>query len=154
MVVRRVLAQAVGISTAGSQQPAWQLRTFVSSSRLAADYDINSRSKPHVNVGTIGHVDHGKTTLTAAITKVCMHDSSTGCDPCACLHQPWSRHNHAQQHWMASAQVLAETGGSTKAIAFDQIDKVRARGCKGILSLSSWMLLRINARACLPITGT
>jgi elongation factor Tu len=29
-----------------------------------------SRSKPHVNVGTIGHVDHGKTTLTAALTKV------------------------------------------------------------------------------------
>jgi len=28
------------------------------------------RSKPHVNVGTIGHVDHGKTTLTAAITRV------------------------------------------------------------------------------------
>jgi len=31
--------------------------------------DIFERSKPHVNVGTIGHVDHGKTTLTAAITK-------------------------------------------------------------------------------------
>jgi len=29
------------------------------------------RTKPHVNVGTIGHVDHGKNTLTAAITK-CM----------------------------------------------------------------------------------
>jgi len=29
-----------------------------------------NRTKPHVNVGTIGHVDHGKTTLTAAITKV------------------------------------------------------------------------------------
>ena len=29
-----------------------------------------SRTKPHVNVGTIGHVDHGKTTLTAALTKV------------------------------------------------------------------------------------
>ena len=28
------------------------------------------RNKPHVNVGTIGHVDHGKTTLTAAITKI------------------------------------------------------------------------------------
>ncbi|MEE3046188.1 MAG: GTP-binding protein, partial [Pseudomonadota bacterium] len=28
------------------------------------------RTKPHVNVGTVGHVDHGKTTLTAAITKV------------------------------------------------------------------------------------
>ena len=28
------------------------------------------RTKPHVNIGTIGHVDHGKTTLTSAITKV------------------------------------------------------------------------------------
>ncbi len=28
------------------------------------------RTKPHVNIGTIGHIDHGKTTLTAAITKV------------------------------------------------------------------------------------
>ena len=28
------------------------------------------RTKPHVNIGTIGHVDHGKTTLTAAISKV------------------------------------------------------------------------------------
>ena len=35
------------------------------------------RSKPHVNVGTIGHIDHGKTTLTAAITKVLQkHDES------------------------------------------------------------------------------
>ena len=29
-----------------------------------------NRNKPHCNIGTIGHVDHGKTTLTAAITKV------------------------------------------------------------------------------------
>ena len=29
-----------------------------------------ARTKPHVNVGTIGHVDHGKTTLTSAITQV------------------------------------------------------------------------------------
>ena len=32
--------------------------------------DKFERSKPHVNIGTIGHVDHGKTTLTAAITTV------------------------------------------------------------------------------------
>jgi elongation factor Tu len=32
--------------------------------------EMFDRSKPHVNIGTIGHVDHGKTTLTAAITKV------------------------------------------------------------------------------------
>jgi elongation factor Tu len=31
------------------------------------------RKKPHVNVGTIGHIDHGKTTLTAAITKMCSY---------------------------------------------------------------------------------
>src|SRR3989339_1504024 len=35
-----------------------------------ADVKKFDRSKPHVNVGTMGHVDHGKTTLTAAITKV------------------------------------------------------------------------------------
>ena len=33
------------------------------------------RTKPHCNVGTIGHVDHGKTTLTAAITMVLAEDS-------------------------------------------------------------------------------
>lgn len=38
--------------------------------RLYADKKTYSREKPHVNIGTIGHVDHGKTTLTAAITKV------------------------------------------------------------------------------------
>ncbi len=36
------------------------------------------RTKPHVNVGTIGHVDHGKTTLTAALTKVCTEVYGTG----------------------------------------------------------------------------
>ena len=35
------------------------------------------RTKPHVNIGTIGHVDHGKTTLTAAISKV-LHDEGLG----------------------------------------------------------------------------
>ena len=35
------------------------------------------RSKPHVTVGTIGHIDHGKTTLTAAITRV-LHDQNPG----------------------------------------------------------------------------
>ena len=36
------------------------------------------RTKPHVNVGTMGHIDHGKTTLTAAITKVLSEKSGSG----------------------------------------------------------------------------
>ena len=40
------------------------------------------RNKPHCNIGTIGHVDHGKTTLTAAITKVL---SETGGAQAICL---------------------------------------------------------------------
>lgn len=42
-------------------------KCFSAGVRGLADFD---RSKPHLNIGTIGHVDHGKTTLTAAITKV------------------------------------------------------------------------------------
>ncbi|MQY07620.1 elongation factor Tu [Actinomadura macrotermitis] len=38
------------------------------------------RTKPHVNIGTIGHIDHGKTTLTAAITKV-LHDAYPDINP-------------------------------------------------------------------------
>src|SRR5581483_1163744 len=44
------------------------LRTVGGASVMAkAKYE---RTKPHVNIGTIGHIDHGKTTLTSAITKV------------------------------------------------------------------------------------
>lgn len=38
--------------------------------RFYAEKKVFERTKPHCNVGTIGHVDHGKTTLTAAITRV------------------------------------------------------------------------------------
>jgi elongation factor Tu len=38
------------------------------------------RNKPHVNIGTIGHIDHGKTTLTAAISKV-LHDKYPDVNP-------------------------------------------------------------------------
>ena len=55
------------------------------------------RTKPHVNVGTIGHVDHGKTTLTSAITR-----------------------------------VLAEAGGKSKVMAFDEIDNAPEEKERGI----------------------
>ncbi|CDK28956.1 unnamed protein product [Kuraishia capsulata CBS 1993] len=53
--------------TALTSLRAFGLSTTRFSYRTAATF---SRTKPHVNIGTIGHVDHGKTTLTAAITKV------------------------------------------------------------------------------------
>ena len=43
---------------------------YLSRRSFAAAGDKFNRNKPHVNIGTIGHVDHGKTTLTQAITKV------------------------------------------------------------------------------------
>ncbi|MFH1873912.1 MAG: GTP-binding protein, partial [Pseudomonadota bacterium] len=36
------------------------------------------RTKPHLNVGTIGHVDHGKTTLTSAITRYLAEEKGSG----------------------------------------------------------------------------
>nr|XP_002731781.1 PREDICTED: elongation factor Tu, mitochondrial-like [Saccoglossus kowalevskii] len=50
----------------------------VLSRRHYADKQTYDRSKPHVNIGTIGHVDHGKTTLTAAITKVLSEQGTSG----------------------------------------------------------------------------
>ncbi len=49
------------------------LKSATRNSLLNAKISMNfckfDRSKPHLNVGTIGHIDHGKTTLTSAITK-------------------------------------------------------------------------------------
>src|SRR3989454_158115 len=57
-----------------------RLRGFKSSPthpRAGRTRDWGRRTKPHVNVGTIGHIDHGKTTLTSAITKV-LHTKISG----------------------------------------------------------------------------
>jgi len=49
------------------------LNSIIRNSLINANISMNfskfDRSKPHLNVGTIGHIDHGKTTLTSAITK-------------------------------------------------------------------------------------
>jgi len=47
-----------------------QSNRLISTSFIAQQKEVFKRDKPHCNIGTIGHVDHGKTTLTAAITKV------------------------------------------------------------------------------------
>lgn len=60
------------------------------------------RTKPHVNIGTIGHVDHGKTTLTAAISKV-LHEEYPDINPAYDFNQidaapeeaaAWYHHQH------------------------------------------------------------
>ncbi|KAG0235822.1 translation elongation factor Tu [Actinomortierella wolfii] len=69
-----VAARPAAIQMAASVAPkAPMMRSAIAIPRMAIrrTYADNkfSRAKPHVNIGTIGHVDHGKTTLTAAITK-------------------------------------------------------------------------------------
>ncbi|CAD7967851.1 unnamed protein product [Amoebophrya sp. A25] len=55
---------------AGGNVPGVQYHHPSASSTKRQFASVYNREKPHVNIGTIGHVDHGKTTLTAAITKV------------------------------------------------------------------------------------
>lgn len=64
----RLLHQLTG-SKVGVLSQVYKLESAVLS-RFYSDKQVYKREKPHCNIGTIGHVDHGKTTLTAAITKV------------------------------------------------------------------------------------
>ena len=67
------------------------------------------RTKPHVNVGTIGHVDHGKTTLTAAITKV-LSETSGGATFTAYDEIDKAPEEKARGITIATAHVEYETG--------------------------------------------
>uniref|UniRef100_A0A8W7PGL9 Elongation factor Tu, mitochondrial n=1 Tax=Anopheles coluzzii TaxID=1518534 RepID=A0A8W7PGL9_ANOCL len=64
--VAQILCAGNGLNVVRRASPA--IRTVPV--RFYAEKEVFKRDKPHCNVGTIGHVDHGKTTLTAAITKV------------------------------------------------------------------------------------
>src|SRR5688572_19921013 len=61
-VASSILAKGSTTKTTASPRPSQEHRDM--------SKEKFQRTKPHVNIGTIGHVDHGKTTLTAAITKV------------------------------------------------------------------------------------
>ena len=54
------------------------------------------RTKPHINIGTIGHVDHGKTTLTAAITKTL--NQRYGLQDCLRLEENTGTDNNTDNH--------------------------------------------------------
>lgn len=72
--VQRSLKHLIYRRNLGTQVLAFNLRapavSVIPSRNYASEKKVFQRTKPHCNVGTIGHVDHGKTTLTAAITKV------------------------------------------------------------------------------------
>ncbi|KAJ3197533.1 translation elongation factor Tu [Irineochytrium annulatum] len=73
--VHRILSRLLASSSASTCVASRGLQAFACTSKAplfvhqARNYAAYDRTKPHVNIGTIGHVDHGKTTLTAAITK-------------------------------------------------------------------------------------
>ncbi|KAF8314980.1 translation elongation factor Tu [Clavulina sp. PMI_390] len=80
------LARVARVSSSKAGSNAQSLRVapslFSNRNRFAAGSwrgyaEAFSRAKPHMNIGTIGHVDHGKTTLTAAITKVLAEKSGS-----------------------------------------------------------------------------
>ncbi|KAI0471668.1 translation elongation factor Tu [Xylariaceae sp. FL0804] len=56
-------------STTNPLRYGMRQQNVVAALNIARSYAVFERTKPHVNIGTIGHVDHGKTTLSAAITK-------------------------------------------------------------------------------------
>ncbi|KAK9534860.1 hypothetical protein VZT92_007280 [Zoarces viviparus] len=72
LVGLRACFSALQLSSPGLLHSSFKLSAVPLSRRTfaAEAKKTYSREKPHVNIGTIGHVDHGKTTLTAAITKV------------------------------------------------------------------------------------
>lgn len=61
---------ALRAPVSSSQLLTFTCRRQLSTSPQVLEKQVFKRDKPHCNIGTIGHVDHGKTTLTAAITKV------------------------------------------------------------------------------------
>ncbi|XP_035254534.1 elongation factor Tu, mitochondrial [Anguilla anguilla] len=70
--LRACLPSVLQFSTSGLLHSSFKVCAVPLSRRgfAAEAKKVYTREKPHVNIGTIGHVDHGKTTLTAAITKV------------------------------------------------------------------------------------
>ena len=84
------------------------------------------RTKPHVNIGTIGHVDHGKTTLTAAITKVLAEKGGA-------QFMDYNGHvDHGKTTLTAAiTKVLAEKGGA-QFMDYNMIDKAPEERERGI----------------------
>src|SRR4028119_1556700 len=84
------------------------------------------RNKPHANIGTIGHVDHGKTTLTAAITKGLAEGGAGGAAAGA------GRGGRRRSAAGSRVGGVAGSGGAASFTAYDQIDKAPEEKARGI----------------------
>lgn len=68
--LHRLLFSPGAVRVNVTQLSRWSPTVTAISRQYSNEKRVFERNKPHCNIGTIGHVDHGKTTLTAAITKV------------------------------------------------------------------------------------
>jgi len=70
MLVNKITRNAGRLNALASlSRQSFINRSVLNGHMSVAAFAKYQRDKPHLNVGTIGHIDHGKTTLTAAITK-------------------------------------------------------------------------------------
>ena len=88
------------------------------------------RSKPHVNIGTIGHVDHGKTTLTAAITACLSTLGNATLKNYADIETDMNYRNSTSKH---RSSTDSETSAST--VSTDTSDKTKTRKKREELSV-------------------
>jgi elongation factor Tu len=72
--------------------------------------EVFKRTKPHVNVGTIGHIDHGKSTLTAALVAYCAHKGNAKAKSYAEITQGGTVRDASKTVTIAAAHVEYETG--------------------------------------------
>ena len=86
------------------------------------------RSKPHVNIGTIGHVDHGKTTLTAAITTVLARRLPSAVN----TPKDYASIDAAPEERERGITNVLAAKGAAKAMAYDQIDGAPEEKERGI----------------------
>ena len=96
------------------------------------------RTKPHVNVGTIGHIDHGKTTLTAAITKVLS-------EKCVRPARSFSVTHHAPQEKAGGITNAAPAGQPAALLGRIPIDAAAitdATGAFDAARLATWLFHR------------
>ena len=89
------------------------------------------RSKPHMNVGTIGHIDHGKTTLTAAITKVLAKEKFDRSKPHVNV-GTIGHIDHGKTTLTAALTKVAASKGWAKYVSYDEVAGVRVSALKAL----------------------